>query len=72
MRGMNGLGLTSHAPPALAHWTAQLMKNLINQVIMIAYVYGGKKPADIYRLYYHFKPLAWTKAWLRARLGFSE
>ena len=48
------------------------MKNLINQVIMIAYVYGGKKPADIYRLYYHFKPLAWTKAWLRARLGFSE
>jgi hypothetical protein len=34
---------------------------------MIAYVYGGRKPADIYRLYYHFKPLAWLQEWWSAK-----
>ena len=30
--------------------------NLVNQVIMVAYVYGGYSPAQIYKLYYHFNP----------------
>ena len=31
------------------------------QVIMIAYVYGGYKPADIYQLYYHFNLISWLQ-----------
>jgi hypothetical protein len=41
--------------------------NLTNQLIMVAYVYGGCSPAAIYDLYYHFVPRRWLDAALAER-----
>ena len=41
--------------------------NLVNQVIMVAYVYGGCSPAKIYDFYYHFSLHQWLEDGLRER-----
>lgn len=37
--------------------------NLINQVIMLAYVYGGYSTHKIYDMYYHFNPSEGLRGW---------
>lgn len=41
--------------------------NFTNQLIMVAYVYGGCSPSNIYDLYYHFAPRQWLDAALAER-----
>mmetsp|Transcript_43263 Transcript_43263/g.55585 ORF Transcript_43263/g.55585 Transcript_43263/m.55585 type:complete len:380 (+) Transcript_43263:201-1340(+) len=37
--------------------------NLTNQFVMIAYVYGGYSPSDIYHFYYHFNLKNYIEDW---------
>jgi len=71
--GAAGAGIIRTLPLAAEcngrRWAARGVwrTNLVNQVIMVAYVYGGCSPARIYDLYYHFSLHQWLEGALKDR-----